>query len=242
MIGAVRATGTWRWGLAALLVFYVPMVGVMAATRASWGRPMPKSAQSGRGLRSKQPVARTLALFGMSTGIEAAGGQWAFSILVARGIADGAAAGFAAAYWGGLTAGRLAGAVAGERLGRRVTLAGSLVLLGIGHTILWLDPLGLGAWGLPIAGAGTALVFPTLVLVTESVHGDASDFVMGWGFAAAAGGAATLPWLAGIIGSRTDLDVIPLVILAAIGVFAMVLTPLLRREPSQPVVLHSPDD
>ena len=89
---------------------------------------------------------------------------------------------------------------------------------------------------------GAALVFPTLVLVTESIHGDASDVVIGWGFAASAAGAASLPWFVGIVGARTDLDVIPLMILVAIAVFAVVLGPLLRSERPRPTVLHSPDD
>lgn len=241
MIGAVEGLGTWRWGLAAILVFYVPMVVIMIVTREGWGRPLPRGERPQRRPPFDRSVLRTVASFAMSTGIEVAGGQWAFTVLQSRGTTDAVAAGFVAAYWGGLTGGRLVGAVGGDRLGRRRTLIVSMVLLVLGYGALWVDPVGLGALGLPVAGAGMALVFPTLVLVTEAVHGDVSDVVMGWSFAGAAAGAAALPWLAGVIGARTEVDVIPLVILISSILFIGILWPLLRAERTRSTVLQSPD-
>lgn len=241
VIGALEMTGTWRWGFAAILVVYAPVAIAVLSTRDEWGAPrperMPGHLRTAPGIR----VTRTLLWFAMATGIEVAGGQWAFTILDERGMADTAAAGFVAAYWGGLTGGRLLGALVGNRMDRRRALVGSLVLLGLGYALFSLDPAGLGAFGLPIAGAGMALVFPTLVLATEEVHGEGSDLVMGWSFSSAALGAAALPWAVGLVGARTNIDVIPVLLLVAALGLAVLLAPLLRPSADLPSDLHSHD-
>jgi fucose permease len=242
VVGALGVTGTWRWGLASVVVLYVPVAVVVALTRDAWGAPRVRPAVADD-LPPLRPwrVMRTLSWFATATGIEVAGGQWAFTILQDRGSSDEVAAAFVAAYWGGLTGGRLFGAVFGNRLGRGAVLGGSLLLLAAGYAWLWVDPGGTGAVGLPIAGAGMALVFPTLVLATEEVHGDASDLVVGWSFASAALGAAVLPWGAGLIGARIGTGVIPLVLGCATAAFAVLLAPLLRQGRERPPALHSPD-
>lgn len=241
VVGALQLTGTWRWGFAAILLVYAPVAVPVAITRSEWGAPRLERHEHAEQSVSGVRVTRTLMWFATATGIEVAGGQWAFTILDERGMADTAAAGFVAAYWGGLTGGRLLGAVAGNRMERRQVLSGSLVLLAMGYSLFSLDPLGLGAFGLPIAGAGMALVFPTLVLATEEVHGEASDLVMGWSFSAAALGAAVLPWAVGVVGARSDLEVIPVLMLVATIGFAVLLAPLLRASTGSRPDLHSPD-
>ena len=242
VVGALQATGTWRWGLASVVVVYVPVAVAVALTREAWGRPHTgrTDADAHSPVRPWR-VVRTLSWFATATGIEVAGGQWAFTILQDRGSSDEVAAAFVAAYWGGLTGGRLFGALFGHRLGRRGVLFGSLALLFVGYVWLWVDPGGTGAIGLPIAGAGMALVFPTLVLATEEVHGEASDLVVGWSFASAALGAAVLPWGAGLVGARAGTGVIPLVLAGATAGFALLLAPLLRARSERARVLHSPD-
>lgn len=241
VVGALAASGTWRWGFAAIIVVYAPVAIAVASTRNEWGSPRPELPQSTARRVERRQVVRTLMWFATSTGIEVAGGQWAFTILKERGSADNTAAGFVAAYWGGLTLGRLIGAVFGHRMDRRLILVVSLALLALGYGLFSVDLFGAGAFGLPIAGAGMALIFPTLVIATEEVHGDAADLVIGWSFSAAAFGAAVLPWASGIIGARTDLDVIPLLLLVVTFGFALLLTPLLRAPAEPPSALHSAD-
>lgn len=241
VVSALAVSGTWRWGLGSILVLYVPVAITIVATRSEWGTPRLDRGAPTRRAASPGQVMRTLTWFATATGIEVAGGQWAFTILKERGVADNVAAGFVAAYWGGLTGGRLLGAVFGHRMGRRHILFASLSLLAVGYLLFAADPLGAGALGLPIAGAGMALVFPTLVLATEEVHGDASDLVMGWSFSSAAFGAAVLPWAAGLVGARTDIDVIPVILLVATIGFALLLMPLLRAPGGTPSHLHSPN-
>lgn len=118
-----------------------------------------------------------------------------------------AAAGvWVAVYWGGLTIGRFGFGIVGDRLAPRSILDGSMLVSLLGVGVLWLDPLGLGVVGLPVAGLGLAAVFPTLVSLTPARIGRLrSTRSMGYQLAAANAGAASIPWILGIVAEANGL-------------------------------------
>lgn len=142
-----------------------------------------------------------LVLFLVYTGVEVAAGQWAFTLLTeSRAMPTAAAGWWVAAYWGGLTAGRLLFGVVGDRITADRLLDSSALVALAGLGLLWADPGGAGAIGLPIAGLGFAAIFPTLVSLTPARIGrDRSTRMVGYQLAAANVGAASIPWLMGLI-------------------------------------------
>lgn len=200
-VGVIRI-GSWRWMYAGLAIWALVMLGVVLATRRGWGGPVRQVATDGVPAR-RTGVAVLLAAFMVTTGTEIGVGQWAFSVLRdGRGLADGPAAAFTSAFWGGLAAVRLLGVFTGERRPKRVILAWSSSGLLAGLSWFALDPVGLGAIGLPVAGAGAALIFPILVTLSAERYGDEADRVIGWGFTAAAAGGVSFPWVAGQFAQR----------------------------------------
>lgn len=238
MVRSIHVTGTWRWGLGVAVIASLAMLAVMVATRRSWGVAVP-AATNGSAAARFGDAWRVLLVFSTSTGVEVGAGAWAFTLLVSRGVTEGVAAGFVSAYWGGLTLGRLLGTIAGDAVTRRTLYAISAGLLFAGIGLLWSDPAGVGAWGLPVAGLGISLVFPVTVLETESRMRDQADIVMGWGFAAGGAGAAFFPWLVGFVAARTSLEWIPGMLLGVVAALTFAIAGLLRYRPAASV--HSPD-
>jgi hypothetical protein len=121
----------------------------------------------GPGSRGRHVFLLTLAAFFVYTGLEIATGQWAYSLLTEqRGTGTTAAGLWVATYWAALTGGRLAMAVGSRRGGAVGVLGGASVGAVAGTALLWLDPAGVGALGLPLVGLSLAPVFPTLVSLT----------------------------------------------------------------------------
>lgn len=149
-----------------------------------------------------------LILFFLYTGVEVGTGQWAFTLLTeSRGLGTTAAGTWVAIYWGGLTLGRFGFGVVGERLAPSRILGGSMLVSLLGLGLLWSDPIGIGAVGLPIAGLGFAAVFPTLVSLTPARIGRLrSTRSMGSQLAAANLGAAGVPWLLGLVAEDHGLE------------------------------------
>jgi fucose permease len=149
-----------------------------------------------------------LVLFFLYTGVEVATGQWAFTLLSeGRGMGTGAAGTWVAVYWAGLTVGRFGFGVVGERLSPSRILGSSMVVCLVGIAVVWADPAGWGALGLPIAGLGFAAVFPTLVSLTPARIGRLrSTRAMGFQLAAANLGAAGVPWILGLMAEARGLE------------------------------------
>lgn len=190
----------WRGGYAILAICQVGIAVTVWNARRRWAAsprdPNGEPESRSRGGR----VGGLLMLFFIYTGVEVATGQWAFTLLSeGRGIATAVAGGWVAAFWGGLTVGRFVFGVVGDRVAASRILDGSMAVALVGIGILWWDPSGLGAMGLPVAGLGLAAVFPTMVSLTPARIGRlASTKVIGYQLAAANVGAASVPWLLGL--------------------------------------------
>ena len=208
----VAVVPEWRmayWALAALQA--VVLAAVLPAAN-SWRTPPPRDRATAGGSVNWAIVS----VFFLYTGVEVAGGGWAFSLLFeGRGMPEGTAGRWVALYWGGLTVGRLLLGAIGDRIGLRRLVDISLVVAMVGLAILWGDPAGYGSLGLPIAGLGMASLFPGFVTMTPAMVGPGqTDAAVGYQLAAAGMGAATLPWILGEVAQAWTLELIPPILLA----------------------------
>lgn len=221
---SLTTSGAWRagyWFLAAAQL----VVGV-----AIWIRRKHWVASGGEvaepaAIRRRRRSALLILLFLLYTGVEVGAGQWAFTLLSeGRGLSTAAAGAWVAAYWGGLTVGRLAVGLVGGRWTPSATLHGSLVVALFGLGVLWLDPGGWGALGLPVAGAGLAPIFPTMVSITpQRIGRDRSTHSIGFQLAAATLGASTIPWIVGIVAAQAGLESLAASLFVAALLLAIVM-------------------
>jgi fucose permease len=204
------STGVWRNGYALFAVAQVATAVAIWVRRARWADAEPEVSGDGHVVPRRSNAWLMMALFLLYTGAEVAAGQWAFTLLSeGRGMSTAAAGTWVAIYWGGLTVGRFGFGILGDRLSAPLALNGSMLVALVGLALLWLDPAGWGAVGLPIAGLGFAAVFPTLVAVTPARIGRLrSTRSIGFQMAAATIGAATVPWALGIAAASLGLDVL----------------------------------
>ena len=193
---------SWRGAYWLIAAVQVALLGGFLLTRHHWSPAPPDPAPPEAAVEGRAPVraARllfplTLASFFVYTGLEIATGQWAYSLLTEqRGTGETAAGLWVATYWGCLTGGRLAMAVAADRVAPATLLGGASVGAVVGTALLWLDPGGLGALGLPLVGLSLAPVFPTLVSLTPVRLGnERAAAAIGYQLSAAGIGAALLP-------------------------------------------------
>jgi fucose permease len=219
LLGAGRS---WRPAFAVLAILDVVLVVAFWRTRRGWSAGVMEAAEHsrGRGGKGGAPLlVATLGLFFLYTGVEVGAGQWAYTLLTeGRGMGVGAAGFWVAAYWGGLTAGRIGVGVAGAGRSPLAILDGSIALALAGLSVVWIDPFGFGYLGLPVAGLGMAAVFPTLMgLAPRRFPPQRVASVVGYQTAAAALGAAALPYVAGFAAERSGLEVIGPVMCAGAG-------------------------
>ena len=202
--------GEWRGGYSMLAALQVVSAVTIWKRRRRWEGFEPDLSGDVPKRAGRLRLWSHLLLFFLYTGVEVATGQWAFTLLSeGRGMTTGSAGVWVAVYWGGLTIGRFGFGVVGERLSPSGILNGSMAVSLFGLGLLWLDPWGLGVIGLPIAGLGLAAVFPTLVAVTPGRIGRLeSTRSMGYQLASANLGAATVPWVLGILAETSGLEVL----------------------------------
>lgn len=206
---SLTASGAWRAGYWALAIAQVGAVVAIWLRRGDWSEgETDLSATAMAPRRRRLRLALMLGLFFIYTGVEVGTGQWAFTLLTeGRGLGTAAAGAWVAAFWGGLTVGRFVFGFSGARIGRRRLLAGSMAVTSIGLGVLWIDPAGLGAVGLPITGLGLAAIFPALVSLTPTRIGrDRSTTTVGYQLAAATLGVAVIPWLLGVVAESRGLE------------------------------------
>lgn len=156
------------------------------------------------------PMTRRLALtvvaglvtFFAYNGLEIAAGTWAFTALVAGGMADGPAALSVTGFWAALTAGRLGAGLAGHRAPPGRVLVVSMVAVPLAAALL-LAGGAVASAGLLLLGGSLAGVFPALVALTPSRLGPArARRLMGLQFGSAVVGAAVVSAAVGVIAAR----------------------------------------
>lgn len=208
LVLASLASGTWRpaWIVIGGLDLVIAVLGWR--WRHLWPPDVTVSAPSATDDPGPRPsslvVPVTMLCFAVLVGAEYSTGTWSYTLLTdGRGLGDTPAGLWVASYWAGLTAARFALGAVGDRFGRVALLNGSCLLALIGVTVLWWDPAGLGALGLPFAGVGFGVVFPTLVaLMPDRLGRHRSSAVIGWSVAAASIGGTAVAALAGALAER----------------------------------------
>lgn len=231
LMTAIIAGGqSWRWGYAITALILGAMAALFWATRARWrmepearasAAEAPPRPANGRATLRLPAVWLGMLVFFLYTGLEVAGGQWAYTLLTeGRGMAAGLAGVAVGGYWGGLTAGRLVFGVLAARVGAATILRGSMIgvvfcalLLAINLTPL-LNVVALGAMGFLLAP-----IFPLLIAQTPARLGVAhATRAIGFQVAAANLGAAAVPAGAGWLMAAAGLETLgPLLVGAALA-------------------------
>lgn len=220
LITASLAMGaSWRGGYGALAAIQLGVAYLIWRGRKGWRAESPVEEAPQRGPVRRLMIPAMLVSFLLYTGLEVGAGQWAYSLLtIGRGFSPVSGGVWVALYWGGLTAGRLAAGYVGERVSASRVISSSVLLALAGTGVLWWDPFALGAIGLPITGFGFAAVFPTMVALTPSRIGRLeSTRVIGYQLAAANIGAATIPWILGLVAGAMGLGALAAGLLIGTG-------------------------
>src|SRR5919199_1916354 len=185
----------------------------------------------------RRPVALlSMALFFVYVGLEAASGQWSFSLFtLSRGTPVAIAGVLVSAYWAGLTVGRvLFGVLLGHVSSERV-LRGCMLVTVLAAAVIWSN-VPLASWlAVALLGLVYAPVFPVLIADTPARFGPAQTAnAVGLQVAAAVAGGAALPGLIGVLAARTSLEVVgPCLLvggLVQLGVYEL----LVRRAYARP--------
>jgi fucose permease len=213
IVAAATALVSWRaaWAVAALL--WAIVGSAFLARRGDFPTAVPERwLEAGSVEPRRSLLVWQLALVFLITGLEAAIGGWAATILEHRGWSRDAASAWSSAYWASFTVGRIGLAAAGARIAPGRTLrVGAVAVLG---------GLGLLAWspaGLLLAGLGLAGLFPALVAVTPIRLGAerAASFV-GYQLSAATAGGASVVASAGLAAQWLSIGaIVPFLVVCA---------------------------
>ncbi|WP_270938645.1 hypothetical protein, partial [Falsiroseomonas oryzae] len=199
-----------------------------AATRRRWDDAPPADAPRGSALTALRSrlVWQQMAVFFVYCGFEAGAGQWAATILTARGATPAEAAFAATLFWAGLAGARIALGFVVDRIGPdrllRLTMpaavaAAALFALGVADMV-----------ALALLAAMLAPVYPTVMARTPARLGPLAVHAFGFQVAAAMAGAALLPGLMGVLADLAGPGAVP-PLLVALG---LVLAVLIRRLPA----------
>lgn len=165
-------------------------------------------------------------------GMESSVGNWAYSVqAVGRGTSTMLAGYSVSAYWFGLTLGRLAMGRLVRQLGANRLLDGCLGLLAIALLIWWQLP---SAWFvLPVIGFALGPIFPTTIwLMPQRVATALVPAAIGFMTSVASLGAATIPTSMGWLATRSNLEIIPALLLPLGGLLILLHRWLVRRAPT----------
>jgi fucose permease len=167
----------------------------------------------------------SVAVFFIYTGIEAAAGAWAYSLFTeARGVPMVAAGTWVSVYWGSLTIGRIISAMIVGLVSTRLLLRCCIIGQALGAALIWSNLIDLGGFfGLALAGAASAPIFPSLIATTpDRISRDHVANAVGFQIAAAVLGQSLLPAVVGVLARGFGLEIIAPVLLAtALLLFGM---------------------
>ncbi|MGK4006203.1 MFS transporter [Sorangium sp. So ce1036] len=227
---ALAASGSFRWGYAAIGAIMLLLTTSFALTKASFrapvaggaGAPEAPGASAVAALRRGR-VWLQIAVFFVYSGLEVTLGQWCFTINTeARGVAEEAAGLWAGAYWGSLGVGRVLLGVAVERVGADRLLRMATLAALLGSVLFAVGPAWPGAVGLLVAGLGLAPIYPTLMSRTPARLGASTAHAIGFQVSAAMLGGVILPSVGGVLAARLGLPSIgTLAVIAAAGLWLL---------------------
>jgi fucose permease len=225
MTRVLEGGSPWQWGYAIAGGGQLALAACFGLTLRRWNGagnegtlPEPMAAASNASTLRLPVVWLSRAIFFVYTGIEAAAGAWAYSLLTeARGVPMMIAGAWVSGYWGALTAGRILSAMVAGRVPPRWLLRGCIAGQAAGALLLWLNVSTLGSLsGLALLGLASAPIFPTLIASTPArISQSYLANVIGFQIAAAVLGQSLLPALVGVLARRMGLEVVAPALLAA---------------------------
>ncbi len=158
------------------------------------------------------------AIFFVYTGIEAAAGAWAYSLLTeSRAIPMMTAGTWVSIYWGALTTGRIFSATLAGRLPASRLLRCCIAGQAAGALLVWLNLSAPGSFlGLALIGLASAPIFPTMIASTPGrISRNHLANAVGFQIAAAVLGQSLLPALVGVMARRWGSEIVAPALLAA---------------------------
>ncbi len=231
-VGPLIVTGllglgiVWRWGYAAVALMYLLLAVYFALTLRRWQMVVTRSEGAGEGRSAngwstlRLPVVWFgVALFFTYTGVEAATGQWSFTLLTeGRAIPETTAGLWVSLLWGSFTIARLVLGALGDRVALIHVLRASLMGGILGAALLWWNPINaFSLVGLIMLGVSFASIYPGMMALTPEFAGQRhAANAIGFQTSAAGLGAAGLPALAGVLADGVGLEIIAPFILAGI--------------------------
>jgi fucose permease len=228
---ALLAAGAdWHWAYAAAAALLGLLSLGFIATRRRWGEAAPPArvSASALALLRNRTIRLQMAIFFVYTGLETGAGQWAATILAARGATAAEAAAVATSFWLALAGARIAAGFVVDRLGpdRLLRLA---MPPAIGAAVLFASGLA-DAVALFLLAAMLAPVYPTMMARTPARLGPLVIRAIGAQVAAAMLGVAVLPAAMGIAAEAFGALAVPVLLVLC----AMVLAVLIWRLPVPP--------
>jgi fucose permease len=234
MTSVLAMHSPWQRGYAIVGAGQLLLALCFSLTRRLWSdenadqkNPAPASSPSASVITTlRLPVAwLSVAVFFVYTGIEAAAGAWAYTLLTeGRGVSMMMAGPWVSVYWGALTVGRLlSGFVVGFISVNRL-LRFCIVGIAAGALLIWLNAANIVSFlGLALMGLASASVFPSLIATTPERLGEAHTANgVGFQIAAAVLGQSLLPAATGLISGRCGLESIgPMLFTSAILLLAL---------------------
>lgn len=217
-----------------LVVLAVAAAGMFAALLPQWRAP---EFDVGLGARaSLRSEARILVFFGMFlflyVGVETVVGGWITTYAHRfNGMTVARAGLMVSLYWMALLAGRWAGSLVLRRVAERAVLLPSLAV-ALAAVALMVTPhtTAMVVAAVAVAGAGFGPVFP--IGVSRMLEHVEDHRNTGWVFAVTASGGAVLPWLTGLVSTRSGSlrlgFAVPVAALAAILALAAAENAMLR--------------
>ncbi len=224
LVATLAAGGQWREAVAVVVAATAALVPVAALSREeaserSTATPRRERATAGG---HWQPLAATTLAFGLYTAAEAGPVSWGTTYLVSdRGLPTASAAVAMAVFWAALTLGRL-GLALFPRVRPSVLLEVSCLSFVAGMAMFWLLPGELAVLGLPVAGLGSATIFPLYVALTPDRLGEeVTGRAVGYSIAAAAAGGPVAVAVFGLLAAHLGTAVLgPCLFLAAVVMYA----------------------
>ena len=237
LMTAVLASGaSWRAGYTMVAAVLAAMTLAFTLTVNAWpivGVDTAAAPAPGLATTLRQPrVVAHLVLFVLYTGLEAAAGQWAYSLFTeARGVPPAIAGIWSAIYWGSLTAGRVAVTTVLQRASVEQVLRTTMITAPLATMLIWIGTVPV-AWAVGVALLGLALapIYPLLVSATPGrVGAEHATHAIGAQVAAAYLGAAAIPGATGVLARAFGLEIIGPVLTIAAGAVLLVHEGVMRR-------------
>ncbi len=233
MTAALHSGYPWQTGYAMVGFGQLTLAFAFGLTRSRWseGNGIDKSAEDiavevTNSSTLRLPVVWfSIAIFFVYSGLEAAAGAWAYSLLTeARGVQMLTAARWVSVYWGALTVGRVLSAIFAVRWPVRFLLRCCIAGQAAGALLIWLNLDSLsGLLGWAVIGLASGPIFPALITATRN-HLGRSHIANAVGFqiAAAVLGQSLVPALVGVGARRLGLEVVaPALLASAIVLYAL---------------------